>query len=57
MHKTRWLLHDHIRCFAFSLKELSQLKGQVVPIISENGNPIFRQHYKFNEVERTLVQA
>jgi hypothetical protein len=57
MHKTRWLLHDHIRCFAFSLKEFSQLKGQVVPIISENGNPIFRRHYKFSEVERTLVQA
>jgi hypothetical protein len=57
MHKTRWLLHDHIGCFAFSLKELSQLKRQVVPIISENGNPIFKQHYRLNEVERTLVQA
>jgi hypothetical protein len=57
MHKTKRLLHDHIRCFAFSLKELSQIKGQVVSIISENGNPIFRQHYKFSEVERTLVQA
>jgi len=28
MHKTRWLLHDHIRCFAFSLKELNQLKDK-----------------------------
>jgi hypothetical protein len=57
MHKTRWLLHDHIGYFAFSLKGLNQLKRQVVPIISKNGNPIFKQHYKFSEVERTLVQA
>jgi hypothetical protein len=57
MHFKKWLLHHHIGCFAFSLKELSELKRQVVPIILENGNPIFRQHYRPSEVERTLVQA
>jgi hypothetical protein len=26
MYKTRQLLHDHIGCFTFTLKELGQLK-------------------------------
>jgi hypothetical protein len=42
---------------AFSLEELRQLKGQEIRIILEDDNPIFKQPYRLNEVEWTLVQA
>jgi len=52
-----WLLQSYIGCFAFSLKDLSQLKGQEVQIVLEVDNPIFRRLHKPSEVERTLIQA
>jgi len=57
VHEAQQLLHDFIRCFTFSLKELGQLKGQDIQIIFEHDNPIFRQPYKLSEVERALVHV
>jgi hypothetical protein len=57
VHETWQIIWNFIRCFAFSLKELGQLKWQEVQIILEYDNLIFKQPYKFSEVERTLVQA
>jgi hypothetical protein len=57
----RWkiwrLLQNYIRCFAFNLKEVNQLKEQKVHIIFEDDNSISKQPYKVNEVERALVWA
>jgi hypothetical protein len=57
VHDAQLLLQDFIGCFAFSLKELDQIKGQEVWIVLEDDNPIFRWPYKLNGVERTLVQT
>jgi hypothetical protein len=53
----QWLLQLYVSCFAFSLKDLGQLKGQEVCIILENDHLIFKQAYELSEVERALVQA
>ncbi len=57
VHETQWIIWNFTRRFAFNLKELAQLRGQEVRIILKDDNPIFRQPYRFNEVERTLVQT
>jgi hypothetical protein len=45
----------YIKCFAFNLKEVNQLKEQEVHIIFEDDNLISKQPYNFNEVERALI--
>lgn len=54
MHKTRWLQHNYIRCFAFNLKTLGQLKGQDIHIFQDD-NANFKKPYRFNEVETTQL--
>ncbi len=49
------LLQEYVGCFAFNLKDLGQLRGQKVHIILKDDNPIFKQPYRFSEVEKTLV--
>jgi hypothetical protein len=40
--------------FCLNLKKLGQLKGQEVHIILEDDIPIFRQPYRFIEVEKVF---
>ncbi len=39
------------------MKELGQLQGQEVQIVLEDVDPIFKQPYRLNEMERALVWA
>jgi hypothetical protein len=42
MFIAQWLLQNYVGCFAFNLKELSQLKGHKVYITLEDDTPNFR---------------
>lgn len=51
------LLQSYIRCFSFNLKDLGQLKGQETQIVLKDDNIMSKEPYRFNELERALVQV
>ncbi len=55
VQEVQMLLQEHIGCFVFNLKELGELVEQKVHITQKDENPIFKQPYKLNEVERASV--
>jgi hypothetical protein len=50
-------LQKYIDCFAFGLHDLGILKGQEVRINLTDDAPIYRKPYKYNDVERKMIQA
>lgn len=51
------LLQSYIGCFSFNLKDLDQLEGQEAQIVLKDDNIISKQPYRFNELEKALVQV
>ncbi len=44
-------------CFAFSMKELGALIGPGIQIELAGDTPIFRRPYRYNDMERDLIQS
>ncbi len=43
--------------FAFNVNDLESLKGHEICIELTNDMPIFWKHYKYNDLEKSLIQS
>ncbi len=50
-------LRTYKSCFAFSMKELGALIGLGIRIELASDTPIFRRPYRYNDMERDLIQS
>jgi hypothetical protein len=51
------VLRSYKNGFAFNVNDLGSLKGHEICIELTNDMPIFWKHYKYNDLEKSLIQS